>query len=334
MLVPDAPARLSGAAGLTGHPAFGSITAAPPGAFRATVQRAEGRLVTTELTRLSPCRLEQAGDPVDPDPADEKLHAAVADTASTLRLCGGAVQIECAAGHLVLYSPHRELDWTFTEPTRLAVLSAPARLVDQRGEGLRRTGATVLDTPFSAAAAEFVTQFVVDTTRGSRPIGVAEQQAVVDLIGGALAQQRLADDYVLAAVRERIDRDFACPDLSASTIAEGLSMSLRQLYRYFTDTGITVAGLITERRLDCARTLLQAPETVRLAEIAAASGFRSVGTFRRRFEAVVGQTPSAYREQALARRRLDPDFGRVLVESPERGPRRPGRPVTAAYDYV
>lgn len=331
MAIVRPPISLAGPTGLTGHPGFPTITAAPPSDFRATVQRYEsGPTWSAELTRLTPCVLRQEDARIPATPEGEVVKAAVADTASRLRLADGAVEVDCAAGQLVLFSPHRRLDWTFTEPTRLAVLSIPARLVDQCGEAFRRTGATVLDSPLSGATADFVTQFVLDTTAGRHGLGPGDVRAVIELIRGALAlQEQTYDEYVRAAVRERIERDFANPDLSASVCAEGLGMSRRQLYRFFSGSEATVAGLITARRIEHVRTLLDAPESIRLTEVATASGFRSVGTLRRRFEAVVGQTPTEYRARVVAER-----GSTTLTPILMTGPRRPALPVSAVSDYV
>ncbi len=80
-------------------------------------------------------------------------------------------------------------------------------------------------------------------------------------------------------------------------IAAAHHMSLRSLHQLFHDEGLTVAGWIRKRRLECCRHDLSDPALASrpVAAIAARWGFTSPGDFSRTFRAVHGLPPAEYR---------------------------------------
>jgi len=71
------------------------------------------------------------------------------------------------------------------------------------------------------------------------------------------------------------------------------------------ETGKTFVELVTERRMEKARELLR-HTALRIAEIAAATGFDDEAYFARRFKQFSGVTPRDYRSGASAQRRSKP----------------------------
>jgi transcriptional regulator GlxA family with amidase domain len=80
-------------------------------------------------------------------------------------------------------------------------------------------------------------------------------------------------------------------DLSTSTLADRVSMSVRNFGRVFTaDVGITPAKYVRHLRVEAARRLLQS-SSHDLRHIATAVGFGSVDGMRRAFVRVLGKSP-------------------------------------------
>jgi transcriptional regulator GlxA family with amidase domain len=86
-------------------------------------------------------------------------------------------------------------------------------------------------------------------------------------------------------------------DLSTATLADRVSMSVRNFGRVFTaDVGTTPARYVRHLRVEAARRLLQSSRRD-LRQIAAAAGFGSVDGMRRAFVQVLGQPPRELRRQ-------------------------------------
>jgi AraC-like DNA-binding protein len=96
--------------------------------------------------------------------------------------------------------------------------------------------------------------------------------------------------------RDLIDRDYAQPlDLAALAAAAGFSRfhfarAFRAAY------GEPPGAYLTRRRVERAQDLLRSAN-LSVTEICHLVGFSSLGTFSRRFSALVGCSPSRYRER-------------------------------------
>ncbi|MFF3568581.1 AraC family transcriptional regulator [Nocardia jiangxiensis] len=99
-----------------------------------------------------------------------------------------------------------------------------------------------------------------------------------------------------AAVRDYVRRHATDPDLTPAAIAHHLGWSMRQVQLALQNTGTTPSRLIRAERLGHARRLLRessVDDTV--AQIAYASGFRSLSAFGAAFKAQFGLTPQEAR---------------------------------------
>jgi transcriptional regulator GlxA family with amidase domain len=84
-------------------------------------------------------------------------------------------------------------------------------------------------------------------------------------------------------------------DLTLADLAAAANLSTRTLLRRFAaQLGETPSHWVNRRRIDAARELLEATDTP-VEQIGALVGLAAGTTFRERFRAVVGVTPSAYR---------------------------------------
>lgn len=98
----------------------------------------------------------------------------------------------------------------------------------------------------------------------------------------------------LARAKARIDDDPAAP-ITVAELAREAGLSRFQVVRGFAKfTGLTPHAYIVQRRLDAARAMIAADDT--LANAAAACGFADQSHFNRMFVQRYGMTPGAYAE--------------------------------------
>ncbi len=103
----------------------------------------------------------------------------------------------------------------------------------------------------------------------------------------------------LLRARDAMDRSYA-DALDIEALARSVHLSRAHFIRSFRDTfGETPHRYLQRRRLERAMALLR--ETDRpVTDICFDVGFTSLGTFSRTFHAIVGTSPSAYREREQA----------------------------------
>ena len=110
--------------------------------------------------------------------------------------------------------------------------------------------------------------------------------------------------------RDAMDRDYAKP-LDIPTLARIAYVSESHFIRTFRDTfGETPHRYLQRRRVERAMFLLR--ETDRsVTEICFDVGFSSLGTFGRTFQAIVGESPTAYRREAADLRAVPACFAKA-----------------------
>ncbi|AKK03692.1 AraC-like ligand-binding domain-containing protein [Corynebacterium epidermidicanis] len=93
-----------------------------------------------------------------------------------------------------------------------------------------------------------------------------------------------------------IDQHLADPDLSPTTIATALFVSVRHLHAQFSREGLTAAAYIRGRRLSRIRDDLTNPQFISepIQAIAARHGLIDASHFSRAFKAEFGESPKAY----------------------------------------
>jgi AraC-like DNA-binding protein len=85
--------------------------------------------------------------------------------------------------------------------------------------------------------------------------------------------------------------------LSPAFVAELLRISVRHLYALFEATGMSFAQTVTAQRIGESRRLLKEAPDRSISQIAYASGFESLATFYRAFQAAHGASPGDFRAQ-------------------------------------
>jgi AraC-like DNA-binding protein len=102
---------------------------------------------------------------------------------------------------------------------------------------------------------------------------------------------------VVSKIVRFIDANLA-GDLTVSRFAREFGLSTRQIHRLFIDaTGVSCHRYVMDRRLEAARSLLQAQAHLSIKEVAHASGFASTAHFSSKFKSAHGLSPSDFRGQ-------------------------------------
>lgn len=211
-----------------------------------------------------------------------------------------------------------------SHPLEQAELVIPVALLGKRRvltEG-SDIASRFLGSVLARATAAFVARFAACAATGDSGAGDSgkgpdpdEERAAVELIVDALAglagskalKARLGDNPVL--IREAalavIERRYSDPKFDVESIAAELYVSRRHLYRAFEGADQSLAGLIAERRIESATAAIRAAPYLRLSDLAGRCGFASADTFRSRFRAIVGISPSDYRALEQHRRTVN-----------------------------
>ena len=116
----------------------------------------------------------------------------------------------------------------------------------------------------------------------------------------------------LRRARDLIDRAYGEP-LDLDSMAREAGYSRSHFARAFAAAyGETPRGYLTRRRIERAKTLLRTAN-LSVTEVCFLVGFASVGSFSARFRELAGQSPSAYRDDAVARMGVPPIPGCVVL---------------------
>ncbi|WP_329407850.1 AraC family transcriptional regulator [Nocardia vinacea] len=145
---------------------------------------------------------------------------------------------------------------------------------------------------------------------GVKSDGAAERRVLagiaVDLLSLVLSDRGDAPGSVAGSAREGaydlarvvVDKKFSDPTLTINQIAHQCGVSRRQLEMVFAEHGESPAALLRRVRLEAARSMLAAEESVSVTDIAHAVGFSDVTTFIRAFRRTHRNTPHAWRVSA------------------------------------
>jgi AraC-like DNA-binding protein len=175
--------------------------------------------------------------------------------------------------------------------------------------------------PFAAGAglgdvtSQFLLQLASNVDHYSPAEAARLSAAALEVLATRLAQRLDVHDWdtpearrhaLLTTVQAFIQQNLGDNGLSPSMIAAAHHISLRSLHQLFHDEGLTVAGWIRKRRLECCRRDLSDPALAGrpVAAIAARWGFPNPGDFSRAFRAVHGLPPAEFRTLARSAKAL------------------------------
>jgi transcriptional regulator GlxA family with amidase domain len=133
--------------------------------------------------------------------------------------------------------------------------------------------------------------------------------------------EKLADLARLRRARDLMDREYASP-LDVAGLARTALMSTAHFSRQFRDAyGETPYAYLMTRRIERAKALLRRGD-LSVTDVCLAVGCTSLGSFSARFTQLVGQTPTAYRDDDHAALATVPGCVAKQVTRPSRVPSR------------
>jgi AraC-like DNA-binding protein len=269
------------------------------------------QVVVMDLMPITVRRTPQLISQADPD-----LH-------KMLMVCGGGSsvvdqggqQARLSAAEFAFYDTRRPYEVACgvgrDRPTRVLTFMFPPSLLPLSPSQRRRL--TALRIPATAGMGDLTSQFLLQLARNIDHYSPAEaarlSTAALEVLAIRLARELDVQEWgtpearrhaLLTTVQAFIQQHLGDPQLSPSTIAAAHHISLRSLNQLFHDDGLTVAGWIRRRRLECCRRDLADPSLAArpVVAIAARWGFSSAADFSRAFRAVHGLPPSEYRRSA------------------------------------
>jgi AraC-like DNA-binding protein len=222
-------------------------------------------------------------------------------------------QAHLPAASFVIYEDRRPY-WLGVETPggtgamRGLILSFPRTMLPLPARHLERLTAVAM--PASPGIGALTSRLLVQLATGMDHYSPAEAErlstAALEVLATRLAHDLDATAWVppetqrrslVVRIRGFIEEHLGDPELSPGMVAAAHHVSLSYLHKLFNVEGVTVAGLIRQRRLEGSRRNLADPALARrpAAAIAARWGFTSAAHFSRVFKATYGMPPQQYR---------------------------------------
>jgi len=288
------------------------VKPADPGRFFGRIAAGElGRLTMTDITSL-------------PQDAHRTQRLISCDQQRYLKI-GLLVEGRCVvaqhgrearlgSGDLVCYETGAPYAFHMETPFRLGVFMIPATGAEHRLRGFAQAtaiplaGNRGLGGVISNALRSVLAGAAADADTSAGIAGVHVGEAVTDLVVALVAElagrtpdENAARTALMGHIRAFIERNLTDPALSPATVAAGVNISVRYLYKLFEQDGMTVSEWIRNRRLDNTVRDLADPRLAQrtIAGIGARWGFRDPTHLSRVFRAREGVSPREFRERAL-----------------------------------
>jgi AraC-like DNA-binding protein len=230
-------------------------------------------------------------------------------------------QARLLPGEFALYDTRRPYEVVCgpgrDQPVQMMTFMFPPTLLPLSRNRLRQLAAVPF--PAGVGLGDVTSQFLLQLARNVDHCSPSEaarlSTAALEVLGTRLAHELDTHDWdtpearrhaLLTTVQAFIQKNLGEPALSPGMIAAAHHMSLRSLHQLFHDEGLTVAGWVRKRRLECCRHDLSDPALASrpVAAIAARWGFPNPGDFSRAFRTVHGLPPAAYRTLARSAKNL------------------------------
>ncbi|WP_442349500.1 helix-turn-helix domain-containing protein [Gordonia sp. (in: high G+C Gram-positive bacteria)] len=302
------PSHFAGASGMREWWGGVDIIANDPDSFRAVRFDRELSMTSAFCSVHSAVRAERTTELVNAVPFETLLVTVTSMRGRTaIHQCGR--EYEYAASDLAFIAATRPFVQTVSAVSDPSGLAIPLALLGKHrclAEQPRRP--ITKRTPLARAAAGFVRRFAADAAASDAPPPSSDAElAAIDLVTAALSElisgdtYRLQDDVLFnqQAALDLIARRHRDAGFTPDAIAAELHLSRRQLYRLFEDADQSLATTIADARVQTACEILVANPWLPVGNVAAASGFRSVATFRNRFKARFGLGPVEYRQRIV-----------------------------------
>ncbi len=219
-----------------------------------------------------------------------------------MRQCGSEALLR--PGDLTLIDSRHMSEFEANEAFHQCAFAIPAarirELFGAAGVPLART------ISGSSGAGRLLADIVASCCRGTFDLQRVDLIATtLHVLAAAVGRDRPTERVAPARVADRpnierfIDAHIERHDLAPRLVARHFGLSERQLYRVTTTMGCTPAALIWSRRLERARSLLDAePGSARVLDVALRCGFKDGAHFSRAYRRAFGRSPRESRAGA------------------------------------
>jgi AraC-like DNA-binding protein/mannose-6-phosphate isomerase-like protein (cupin superfamily) len=262
-----------------------------------------------EGMRLSPIRsnpvcLSRMNEPLKPA---HDCYNVVVLTSGEYKLEQAGREVFLKPGDMTLYDvtqPHR-----ITIPTKFSkiLISIPRSLLQQRVTNINDLTAKRIPTNQGIGV---VTSSVIYSTVSQ--LNTLDQDQYMELANHVLDLFILSTNVlngqsksisrhsslVLMRVKAYINCHLADSQLDASSIAEGVGLSIRYINNLFSKEGLSLMRYVTQQRLELSRRLLSSSIYAKdsITIIAMGCGFNNMAHFSRVYKETYGISPRAYRQ--------------------------------------
>lgn len=216
-------------------------------------------------------------------------------------------------GEVFIVPPGAVHRWKCLEPALMIGISlAPVPQADESGKLMEECLQAVTVRPVGMVALtdalirEFITATSSDKaffhprlrswthliiTQALREIKATKQERILDPETDSNASR---SQRVVSKIIRFIDANIG-GDLTMQRFEQAVGLSSRQIHRIFVEvTGMSCHNYVVNRRLEVARSMLQADSSLSVKEVAFATGFASSAHFSSSFRRLFGVTPSDY----------------------------------------
>jgi len=286
------------------------VTPAEPERFFGRIATAElGRLTMTDITSR-PQDAHRTQRLISHDQQRYLKIGLLAEGRCVVTQHGREAQL--GSGDLVCYETGAPYAFHMQTPFRLGVFMIPAAGAEHRIRRFEKATAILVagNTGLGGVISNTLRSLLAgaDASTDATLAGMHIGEAVTNLAAALAAEltgltpdENAARTALTGHIRAFIERNLTDPNLSPGTIAAGVNISVRYLYKLFEQDGVTVSEWIRNRRLDNTVRDLADPHLAHrtIAGIGARWGFRDPTHLSRVFRAREGISPREFREQAL-----------------------------------
>lgn len=241
----------------------------------------------------------------DIDISDDQKYFAVLQVHGQSALEQGSQRTFLSKGDIALLDAARPCSILLNDHSRQISLILPRQMMERN---LRHTSvACARAIPATSTLAAVAGQLMLATSLPSS-IDIAQQEseaildALITLLKPAIGVDDKPDVYerMFRKACDFIDAHLSSQGLSPEWIAQSIGISVRGLYRVFSQRGLVVAQFIKHRRLDrCAEALRDTPGNEKLSALSSQWGFADTSHFSSAFKTRFGVPPGEYRKRFL-----------------------------------
>lgn len=238
--------------------------------------------------------------------SDDQKYFAVLQVHGVSALEQGDQRTFLAKGDITILDAARPCSILLNDHSRQISVILPRQLMERNLRHTRVACAKAI--PASSTLATLAGQLMLTTLKSPKTsLAPQESEAILDalitLLKPAIGlddRQDNAHERMFIKACEFIDAHLNSEGLSPEWIAQSIGISVRGLYRVFSQRGLVVAQFIKHRRLDrCAEALRETCSDEKLFSLGCNWGFSDASHFSSAFKMRFGVPPGEYRRRFL-----------------------------------